>query len=199
MIASFTRRALFAAVVATGLTFSVTGCASSDAHEHPSALAGQTEGVAVLIPTKGNTTAGVVRFSQSGHAVKIVGVVSGLTPGQHAMHIHEFGDGSSADGTSAGSHYNPEGHAHGAPGSGAHHAGDFGNITADASGNSTFELTVHNITVAGVTNPIVGRALVIHAKADDFTQPVGNAGPRVAVGIIGLGKVAAPAAPTPAK
>ncbi len=149
-----------------------------------------TQAIAVLQSTKGNAVAGTVRFTQSGDdAVMVVAEVSGLSPnGTHAIHIHEFGDASAADGESAGGHYNPDGHAHGGPMSEQHHAGDFGNLSADAQGNARLELTAKGITVCGM-NPIVGRAVIIHAKADDLTsQPSGNAGPRIAIGVIGVAK-----------
>lgn len=199
MIKFSSMRSMMAVALAAGLVFSV-GCASSDGghgshggHAHVNAWANVTQAVAVIIPTKGNTTAGTITFAQTGDTVTITGTVSGLTPGDHAMHIHEFGDASSADGAAAGGHYNPEGHAHGAPSATVRHAGDFGNITADASGNATINITVNNLTIAGLKNPIVGRGLIIHAKPDDFTQPVGNAGPRVGVGVIGIAKTPAPA------
>src|SRR5579862_7876032 len=89
-----------------------------------------TAAVAVVHPTEGNKCMGVVHFTQDGANLKIVADLEGLTPGKHAIHIHEFGDCTSADGMSTGGHYNPEGHHHGAPDAAEHHAGDFGNLTA---------------------------------------------------------------------
>ena len=121
--------------------------------------------------------------------VHIHGTISGLDPRSvHAMHIHEFGDQSSDDGTAAGSHYNPENHPHGDVTAGSHHAGDLGNITADEGGKANVNLTVNDITLAEIKNPIIGRGVVIHAKVDDFSQPVGNAGGRIGVGVIGIAK-----------
>jgi len=198
MIARLATRTLLAAALAASL--SLTGCASSETehHHHASAWANMTQAVAVIMPTKGNATGGVVKFTQVGDEVKIVGSVTGLTPGPHACHIHEFGDASSGDGMSTGGHYNPDGHAHGPLDAAVRHAGDLGNIIADAAGTANIDLTVKGISVAGLRNPIVGRALIVHAKADDFSQPVGNANGRVAVGIIGLAKPPTPAT-APAK
>lgn len=144
------------------------------------------QAIAVLGATQGNKVTGTVRFTQDGQNVKVVAHVEGLNPGQkHAIHIHEFGDCSSADANSAGSHYNPEKHEHGLPDKGQRHAGDLGNLQANNSGTAHLELTVNNITIAGNKNPILGRAVIVHAKPDDGGQPVGNAGARIACGVIG--------------
>jgi len=149
------------------------------------------QAVVVLHPTQGNKAEGTVRFTQDGNSVKVVAHVEGLTAGQkHAIHIHEFGDCSAPDGASAGSHYNPDKHEHGLPGKDQRHAGDLGNLQADASGKAHLELTVHNITIAGNKNPILGRAVIVHAKPDDGGQPVGNAGGRIACGVIGTANTA---------
>ena len=145
-----------------------------------------TQAVAVLSPTQGNNAHGTVRFTEQGNSVKVVAHVEGLTPGQkHAIHIHEFGDCSTADAASAGSHYNPDKHEHGLPEKTQRHAGDLGNLQADASGKAHLELTVNNISIAGNKNPILGRGVIVHAKPDDGGQPVGNAGGRIACGVIG--------------
>jgi len=121
-------------------------------------------------------------------AVKqVVADIEGLNPGQkHAFHIHQFGDCTSSDGMSAGGHYNPEGHQHGLPEKEMRHAGDLGNLTADNDGKAHYEITVSNISVAGMKNPIIGRGVIVHAKVDDGSQPVGNAGGRIACGVIGV-------------
>jgi superoxide dismutase, Cu-Zn family len=145
-----------------------------------------TKAIAVLHATQGNKVHGTVRFTQEGNSVKIVAHVEGLTANQkHAIHVHEFGDCSTADASSAGSHYNPEKHEHGLPEKDQRHAGDLGNLQADASGKAHLELTVKNITIAGNKNPVLGRAVIVHAKPDDGGQPVGNAGGRIACGVIG--------------
>ena len=144
------------------------------------------QAIAVLHPTEGNKTKGTVRFTEQGNSVRIVAHVEGLNPGQkHAIHVHEFGDCSTADARSAGSHYNPEKHEHGLPEKDKRHAGDLGNLQADAGGKAHLELTVNNISIAGNKNPILGRCVIVHAKPDDGGQPVGNAGGRIACGVIG--------------
>ncbi|HEY5770819.1 MAG TPA: superoxide dismutase family protein [Terrimicrobium sp.] len=147
-----------------------------------------TEWVAVLSPTEGNQAAGVVTFKSAGKGkVEIKADISGLSPNsKHAIHVHQYGDLTSKDGKSAGDHYNPLGHQHALPDQKVRHAGDFGNLEADANGNATMTLVVSNISLAGQLSPVIGRALVVHAKVDDGGQPSGNAGDRIAVGVIGV-------------
>ena len=143
--------------------------------------------IAILHPTSGHNCHGIVHFIQEGTSVKVVADIEGLGPNQkHAFHIHQFGDCTAPDATSAGSHYNPEGHQHGLPTTENRHAGDLGNIQSDGDGKAHYELTVDNITIAGSKNPIIGRAVIVHAKVDDASQPVGNAGGRIACGVIGV-------------
>jgi Cu-Zn family superoxide dismutase len=147
------------------------------------------DAVAVIYPTKNNSVSGTIHFNDVDGGLHVSGRVSGLQPNStHAMHIHQFGDQTSADGSSAGSHYNPMHKAHGGPQSAERHPGDLGNIKADASGTATFDLTVKDASVAGMRNPVIGRSVVIHEKVDDFSQPVGNAGGRIGVGVIGVAK-----------
>ena len=182
-----TRLFLTVTVVLSAYLVALAGCASSGA----SSLGRIPirSAICVLQPTEGHTCSGVVRFVQAGGSVKVIADVSGLTSGaQHAIHIHEFGDVTSDDGTSAGGHYNPQGNRHGLPTTARRHAGDLGNLTADSAGNAHYEVTVSNISITGPKNPIVGRAVVVHAKADTGAQPTGAAGPRIAVGAIGIAK-----------
>ena len=127
---------------------------------------------------------GKATFTRQGDKVHVEAELSGLTPGKHGFHIHEFGDCSAPDGKSAGDHFNPEGHQHGAPGA-VSHPGDLGNIDADANGRATLSLTVEQLTVDTGKLGIVGRGLIVHEKADDLvSQPVGEAGGRVACAVI---------------
>jgi len=156
-------------------------------HDHGEGWAAVKQAVAVLHATAGNNCHGTVRFTQEGDSVKVVADIEGLAPGQkHAFHIHQFGDCTSADGASAGGHYNPENHQHGLPTSDSRHAGDLGNLQADNDGKAHYEITVKNVSVAGLKNPIIGRGVIVHAKVDDGGQPVGNAGARIACGVIGV-------------
>lgn len=143
--------------------------------------------IAVLEPTEGNDVEGHVTFTKSGDGVTIEAKVGGLEPNsRHGFHIHEFGDISAADGTSAGGHFNPEGHDHGLPDEEPRHAGDLGNLEADEDGMATMSRTVDDITLTEGANAVLGRGVVVHAKPDDGGQPTGNAGPRIAVGTIGI-------------
>jgi Cu-Zn family superoxide dismutase len=147
-----------------------------------------TKAVAVLSPTQGNAVAGEVTFTKVDGGVKIVADVTGLTPGLHGFHIHEFGDCSAPDGASAGGHFNPHHMQHGGPDAEMRHAGDFGTLEADATGKAHYERVDTVISLEGADS-IVGHAVIVHAKADDLkTQPTGNAGARVACGAIGVAK-----------
>ena len=141
-----------------------------------------------LQPTKGNKVSGTVTFTQKGNKVLVAANVNGLTPGVHGFHVHEKGDCSAADAMSAGGHFNPAGKPHGAPDSAEHHGGDLGNLTADKSGNATLSIEVDGITLdQTAANSIVGKGVIVHANPDDLkSQPAGNAGPRVACGVIRL-------------
>jgi Cu-Zn family superoxide dismutase len=117
----------------------------------------------------------------------VVADLEGLTPSQkHALHNHQYGDCSAPDAMSAGGHYNPERHQHGLPDSENRHAGDLGNVQADSEGKAHYESTVNNISILGQLNPILGRGVIVHAKPDDGSQPLGNAGSRIACGVIGV-------------
>ena len=146
-----------------------------------------TRATAVLIPTEGNKVQGTVTFTQAGAGVRVVAQIEGLTPGKHGFHIHEFGDCSAADGSSAGGHWNPMGHNHGKWNQAPFHMGDLGNVTADEYGNGAISITTSLWTIGtGQEDDIVGKSIVVHATADDFvTQPTGNAGGRIACGVIG--------------
>lgn len=141
--------------------------------------------VARLEPTEGNTASGVVTFEQMNGTVRIVADISGLEPGTHGFHIHETGDCSAPDATSAGGHFNPQGHQHGAPGDDEHHAGDLGNIEAAEDGTAHLELEIDYITLTSGETSVMGKAVIVHSDPDDFTtQPTGNAGSRLACGVI---------------
>ncbi|MBA2689423.1 MAG: superoxide dismutase family protein [Burkholderiales bacterium] len=140
-----------------------------------------------LQPTQGNKTAGTVTFTQQGNKVLVVANVDGLAPGPHGFHIHEKGDCSAPDATSAGGHFNPSQKPHGAAAGNERHAGDMGNLNAAANGKATLSLQVEGISLSpGAPNSIIGRGLIVHADPDDYkTQPTGNAGNRVACAVIG--------------
>jgi len=154
-----------------------------------SALAGEpTKAVAVLHPTKGSAVEGIVTFTKSGDEMKIVADLSGLTPGKHGFHIHEFGDCSSPDGKAAGGHFNPTNNPHAGHDVAQRHEGDMGNIEADGSGKAHLDLTDNMMVMSGEKS-IIGHSVIVHEKADDLkSQPTGDAGGRVACGVIGIAK-----------
>jgi superoxide dismutase, Cu-Zn family len=144
--------------------------------------------VCMLYATQGNTASGVVVFTQTVSGIKVVADIQGLPAGKHGFHIHECGDCSSIDGTSAGGHFNPEGKTHGSPMDMMRHEGDLGNIEADATGKAHLEYVDPMLSFEG-NHSIIGRSIIIHKNEDDMkTQPTGNAGARVACGVIGIGK-----------
>jgi superoxide dismutase, Cu-Zn family len=144
--------------------------------------------VAVLHPTKGNSASGIVRFEGVMEGIHVVADLTGLTPGKHGFHIHEYGDCSAEDGTSAGGHFNPEKMPHSSPSSKERHAGDLGNIEADKDGKAHLDYVDTMISFNG-KNSIIGRGVIVHEKEDDLkTQPTGAAGSRVACGVIGIAK-----------
>lgn len=147
-----------------------------------------TKAIAALFPTKDNHVSGTVTFTKVEDGIKVVADVEGLTPGEHGFHIHEFGDCSAPDGASAGGHFNPTGHQHGGPDAENRHVGDLGNLTADATGKAHYERVDKQLALDG-PHSILGHSVIVHAKADDMkTQPTGNAGARVACGVIGAAK-----------
>lgn len=134
----------------------------------------------------GQDVQGEVLFRETDQGIRLQVVARGLTPGMHGFHVHEIGDCSAPDFTSAGEHFAPDGHPHGAP-SGTTHAGDLGNVEADASGTVETVMMARYVALDAGPRSIVGKAIVIHAQPDDLTsQPSGNAGDRVACGVIEL-------------
>lgn len=164
------------------------GLSSTARAQHAEAKAPAiTKAVAVLIPTKDSKVEGRITFTEDGGKVKVHGVITGLTPGKHGFHVHEFGAWSE-DGMASGGHFNPTAEKHAGHDAPARHVGDLGNVTADESGKATIDLEDAHLKLHGATS-IIGRGLVVHEKADDLTsQPAGNAGGRLAVGVIGVAK-----------
>lgn len=141
-----------------------------------------------LAPASASLVSGKLTASPIDGGVRITGEIGGLTRGNaHAIHIHERGDCSAADATSAGGHFNPAQQAHGRAGSGPHHGGDMDNIVADANGVARVDVRALGVSLGGGATDIGGRAVIVHAMPDDYrTQPTGNAGGRIACGVIRL-------------
>lgn len=145
-----------------------------------------TKAVAVLHPTEGNDVSGTVTFEKTEDGVRVQGELSGLSEGQHGFHIHQYGDCTASDGTSAGGHYNPTNNQHGSPMQDDRHMGDMGNITASEDGTATIDYVDPKIKLNG-PDSILGRGLIVHGGQDDLeSQPSGAAGPRVGCGVIGV-------------
>ena len=150
------------------------------------ALAKGPKAEAKLESRSGSTVTGKVTFTQHGNKVAMKVVVNGLTPGNHAIHLHDKGDCSAPDGTSAGGHWNPSAEDHGKWAHAPFHHGDIGNLVADAKGKAELKMESELWTIGdGKPSDVIGHAVIVHAKEDDFTtQPTGNAGGRVACGVI---------------
>jgi len=146
-----------------------------------------TKVTAVLSPTDGSQTAGVVTFTQTDEGVRVEATVSGLdSEARHGFHIHQFGDCRAPDGTSAGGHFNPEDVEHGAPTDDIRHVGDLGNLPTNAQGTAEVDFLDTHVELNG-PNSVLGRGVIVHAGTDDFeTQPTGAAGSRLACGVIGV-------------
>ncbi|MEA2711088.1 MAG: superoxide dismutase, Cu-Zn family [Phycisphaerales bacterium] len=163
------------------------GSKKMDASGKPTAVAHlETAKAASTQPAWGKPT-GTVTFTQVGdNKVKAAYDIKGLAPGKHGFHIHDKGDLSAADFSSAGPHFNPTKHKHDGTTGDERHAGDLGNVDADTSGNAKGNVTVEGLTIgSGAATDIVGRSIVVHEKADDMkTDPSGNSGARIAAGVI---------------
>ena len=144
---------------------------------------------AQLQPTKGSKTFGEATFEESGGKVHVVVYVQGLKPGQeHGLHIHEVGDCSSGDGMSTKGHFNPYGKPHAHHSTPERHAGDLPALKAGKDGRAKVDAMMDVITVGPGPASVIGRGLIVHADPDDYkTQPTGNAGTRIACGVIKSG------------
>jgi len=146
---------------------------------------GSQVAVATLQPKSGTQVTGTVTFTQKGDKVEVVANVKSLSPGKHGIHVHEKGDCSASDASSAGGHFAPGGGQHAGPTDAKRHAGDLGNIEADANGNATLTITTDALRVGSGDRDVIGKSIIIHGDPDDLTtQPSGNSGGRIACGVI---------------
>lgn len=142
-----------------------------------------------LAPTQGHSASGTLTLTVAGpDSVRLTGSLQGLPPNaQFGFHIHEVGDCSAPDASSAGAHFNPTNAPHGDPTGTAHHAGDMLNAQSDGQGMATVDVTASGVSLATAQpDDVLGKAVVLHAKPDDYkTQPSGGSGDRIACGVIG--------------
>src|ERR1041385_8434225 len=168
-------------------SFSLAGLTTQAQTEEKSSA--PLKAIAVLHPIGSNKVSGTVTFTEVADGVQIQAEITGLTPGNHGFHVHEFGDCSAADLSSAGAHFNPTNKPHAGPDATERHVGDMGNVEADASGKVKLEYLDHHISLTNDQSSVIGRSVVVHAKADDLkSQPAGDSGPRIACGVIGRAK-----------
>lgn len=161
-------------IVIMALALSIAACSK-----------GNTTAVATLQPKSGTQVTGTATFTQKGDKVEIVVNAKSLPPGAHGIHIHEKGDCSAADASTAGGHFSPGGGQHAGPTDAGRHAGDLGNIDAGADGAGKLTITEDKLSVGSGPGDVIGKALVIHGDPDDLkTQPSGNSGGRIACGVI---------------
>jgi superoxide dismutase, Cu-Zn family len=146
--------------------------------------------MAILMPTAGSGATGTLRFAVIDGGVHVTGDLGGLgADGIHGFHVHEIGDCSAPDGSSAGGHFNPDDSVHGRVGGTRHHVGDTDNLVADAQGIARADHRLSGASLGdGAPTDVVGRAVIVHADADDYSsQPTGDAGARLACGVIEAG------------
>jgi Cu-Zn family superoxide dismutase len=175
-------------ILATATAIAIGGCSGMmpgmDSSAKPIA-------VAELKPTQGNDVVGTTSFTRKGDQILVNARVRGLSPGAHGFHIHEKGDCSAPDATSAGGHFDPHGKPHGGHDGMNRHAGDLGNLVANDEGVAQLNIAIPASSASlekGADDSIIGRGLIVHGNADDLrTQPSGDSGPRVACGVISMG------------
>lgn len=183
---------IFPLALVTCTAFGIAACGTTPppSQTAPAPVQAEHDAVANLASASGSLVSGRLQVMTMGaDGVHIAGDIGGLAPGSsHGFHIHEKGDCSAADATSAGGHFNPAGNPHGRMQHGPHHAGDIDNIVANAQGVARVNMHVSGVTLGtGAANDVAGRAIIVHADPDDYaSQPSGNAGKRVACGVITL-------------
>ena len=172
----------------TFLVLFAVSCAQQQSQDQQTDMEPATDysnAVAVVHPTEGSEVTGTVTFTETENGVRVQAEIEGLAEGKHGFHIHQYGDCTAPDGTSAGGHYNPADNPHAGPDAESRHVGDMGNIEADAEGNATIDYVDSTINLNG-PNSVIGRGVVLHGEDDLESQPSGAAGPRMACGVIGI-------------
>ena len=175
-------------VVSLAMLVLLVGCAAEQESETAAAADEDTQlqAVAEIGPANDSAVQGRATFAAAEDSVTLLIEVEGAQPGLHAVHIHELGDCSAADATSAGGHWNPMQAAHGRWDHDPHHLGDIGNLMVADDGSGTLQMTSRLWSIGtGELNDVVGKAIIMHVSSDDFsTQPTGGAGSRIACGVI---------------
>ncbi len=182
-----------AALVSSSLALSCVFVSAKGDGEHRHRAHGKTAAssndvaYAIIQGKSGSALGGKATFKSVKGGVLVMIEVNHAPPGWHAVHVHEVGDCSSEDGKSAGGHFNPGAVAHGAPHAMEHHAGDLGNMWVDESGDGHHAILMPELTVAPGEYSVAGRAIIVHASADDLvSQPTGAAGGRIGCGEIAV-------------
>jgi len=180
------RRASWPIPVALLLTLAAASCIIVDNKDTSSEQGdGAPRATARVAGRSGVGLTGNATFTERESGVVVEFEVRGAPPGWHAVHVHENGDCSAPDGTSAGGHFNPTDHVHGAPHAKEHHLGDLGNMWVEIDGTGYHVIFMPQLTVLPGPRSVQGRSLVIHAAADDLqSQPSGAAGARIGCGVI---------------
>lgn len=167
----------------------LASCASAPPAGSTAAPASSTFSSAhvALAPASGSLVSGTLAFMPMGDGVHVTGEIGGLAPNSsHGFHIHEHGDCSAADAASAGGHFNPGSQPHGRASAAQHHLGDSDNLIANGNGVARVDAHFSGAVLGGGgADDIVGKAVIVHANPDDYaSQPSGNAGARIACGVI---------------
>ncbi|MDQ8184097.1 superoxide dismutase family protein [Pelagicoccus sp. SDUM812002] len=171
-------------IAALGLAVTVLGGCNPGPDRSVDSEVSQRVAIAQLSPTEGNKVSGTVTFIEDRDGVRVVADLIGLPSGMHGFHIHENGDCSAPDASSAGGHFNPTNAKHAGPDSRVRHVGDLGNIEATSAGQAQRD-TVDSVLTFEGPNSIIGKGVIVHAGKDDLTsQPSGAAGARLACGVI---------------
>ena len=167
------------------LLASILGLGACTSTPNLSKLQNNPNAIVNMQSTKNNTAKGFINFVQDDDKILVSGRITGLKANsEHGFHIHEK-SACGEDGMSAGGHFNPTNKPHGNNNSMNHHAGDMPSIRADNKGEAVLNFETKGISITNADTSIMGRSVIIHRDADDYTtQPTGNSGPRLACGII---------------
>ena len=174
-------------VVLGSLGLLVAACRAGGTSKDPSDLAdeGSSSAIATFQGKSESRAAGTVTFTQQGSSVRAVAEVNSVTPGSHGIHVHEKGDCSAPDFSSAGGHWNPTGKHHGCPPLGERHPGDLGNIEVNENGLGRLEFTLEGVTLGAGPKSLLGKSVILHEGRDDCaSQPSGESGGRLACAVI---------------